>query len=47
VRLREHTGGNPRHARALLEALPADADVFRQNSQPLPTPRSFRMLAVG
>src|SRR5215218_2194273 len=42
VRLREHTDGNPRHAGALLEELPAE--VLRQNAQPLPAPRSFRML---
>jgi len=42
ARLHEHTNGNPRYARALLEELPAD--VLRQNTQPLPAPRSFRML---
>jgi DNA-binding NarL/FixJ family response regulator len=45
VRLHQHTDGNPRHARALLEELPAD--VLCQNAQPLPAPRAFRALVLA
>jgi DNA-binding CsgD family transcriptional regulator len=45
ARLRDHTGGNVLHARALLEELPAEA--FRYNARPLPVPRSFRMLVLA
>jgi DNA-binding CsgD family transcriptional regulator len=44
-RLREHTGGNPLHARALLEELPASA--LHHNGHPLPAPRSFRKLVLA
>jgi DNA-binding CsgD family transcriptional regulator len=43
-RLREHTGGNPLHARALLEELPASA--LHHTGHPLPAPRSFRKLVL-
>ncbi len=45
ARLREHTGGNPLHARALLEELPAD--LLHLNRGPLPAPRSFRKLVLA
>lgn len=45
ARLRDHTAGNPLHARALLEELPPEA--FQRNGQPLPAPRSFRMLVLA
>ncbi|WP_018505532.1 ATP-binding protein [Parafrankia discariae] len=45
VRLRAHTGGNPLHARALLEQVPAKA--FDDLDMPLPVPRSFAMLVVA
>jgi DNA-binding CsgD family transcriptional regulator len=45
ARLREHTGGNPLHARALLEELPAD--LLHLNGRPLPAPRSFRKLVLA
>ncbi|MCK9931152.1 AAA family ATPase [Frankia sp. Mgl5] len=45
VRLRAHTGGNPLHARALLEQVPAEA--FDNLEVPLPVPRSFAMLVVA
>jgi DNA-binding CsgD family transcriptional regulator len=44
-RLRDHTGGNPLHARALLEELPPSA--LQDNSRPLPAPRSFRKLVLA
>jgi DNA-binding CsgD family transcriptional regulator len=44
-RLHEHTGGNPLHARALLEELPTSA--LHHNGHPLPAPRSFRKLVLG
>jgi hypothetical protein len=43
-RLRDHTGGNALHARALLEELPAVA--LQDTTRPLPAPRSFRMLVL-
>ncbi|SNQ47637.1 Transcriptional regulator, LuxR family [Frankia canadensis] len=45
ARLRAHTGGNPLHARALLEEVPAEA--FDNLDVPLPVPRSFAMLVVA
>jgi DNA-binding CsgD family transcriptional regulator len=44
-RLRQHTGGNPLYARALLEEL--DPDVLRLPSGRLPAPRSFSSLVLG
>jgi ATP/maltotriose-dependent transcriptional regulator MalT len=44
-RLHEHTGGNPLHARALLEEL--DAETLRDADVPLPAPRSFALLVLG
>lgn len=44
MRLRAHTGGNPLHARALLEQLPAEA---LDTDLPLPAPRSFAMLVLA
>ncbi|MDT3446047.1 AAA family ATPase [Pseudofrankia sp. BMG5.37] len=45
ARLRAHTDGNPLHARALLEQLPADA--LDNPDVPLPAPRSFALLVVA
>jgi DNA-binding CsgD family transcriptional regulator len=45
ARLHHHTGGNPLHARTLLEELPGDS--FQNIGQPLPAPRSFRLLVLG
>jgi ATP/maltotriose-dependent transcriptional regulator MalT len=44
-RLRDHTGGNPLHARALLEELPPDALSRGEGS--LPAPRSFALLVIS
>jgi DNA-binding CsgD family transcriptional regulator len=44
-RLRDHTGGNPLHARALLEELPPEA--LRRSAVGLPAPRSFALLVVS
>ena len=44
-RLHEHTGGNPLHARALLEEIPAA--VLRHGVGPLPAPRSFALLVLA
>jgi DNA-binding CsgD family transcriptional regulator/tetratricopeptide (TPR) repeat protein len=44
-RLREHTGGHPLYARALLRELPAEALVFEHG--PLPAPRSFAAAVVA
>jgi DNA-binding CsgD family transcriptional regulator len=44
-RLHEHTGGNPLHARALLEEIPAA--VLHHNAGPLPAPRSFALLVLA
>jgi len=44
-RLREHTAGNPLHARALLREL--DPSVLHQSSGPLPAPRSFAVLVAA
>jgi DNA-binding CsgD family transcriptional regulator len=44
-RLHQHTGGNPLHARALLEEIPIS--VFHHSARPLPAPRSFGMLVLG
>lgn len=44
-RLRDHTGGNPLHARALLEELPAE--VLHRAEGLLPAPRSFALLVVS
>lgn len=41
-RLRSGTQGNPLHARAVLEEFPPD--VWGPEQQPLPSPRSFRLL---
>lgn len=38
-RLHEHTGGNPLHARALLEEIPVG--LLHHSAGPLPAPRSF------
>ncbi|MEU5877018.1 BREX system ATP-binding domain-containing protein [Spirillospora sp. NPDC047279] len=43
ARLREHTDGNPRHARALLERVPAE--VLDDLYAPLPVPRAYESLA--
>ena len=43
-RLREHTGGHPMHATALLTELPHDAIV--DTSRVLPAPRSFASLVL-
>jgi predicted ATPase/DNA-binding CsgD family transcriptional regulator len=43
-RLHAHTQGNPLHARALLEELPAD--TWRSDELPLRSPRSFSMLVL-
>jgi DNA-binding CsgD family transcriptional regulator len=40
-RLHEHTGGNPLHARALLEEIPVG--LLHHSAGPLPAPRSFGM----
>lgn len=45
ARLRDHTAGNPLHARALLEQLPVTA--FQSAQAPLPAPRSVGLLVVG
>jgi ATP/maltotriose-dependent transcriptional regulator MalT len=45
ARLRAHTGGNPLHARALLEQLPAEA--FDDRHVPLPAPRTFALLMLA
>jgi len=45
ARLRDHTGGNPLHARTLLEEL--DREALRRHSGPLPAPRSFRPLVAA
>jgi ATP/maltotriose-dependent transcriptional regulator MalT len=44
-RLYEYTGGNPLHARALLEELPAE--TLRDTDVPLPAPRSFALLVLA
>lgn len=44
-RLRDHTGGNPLHARALLEELPPQ--VLCRADGPLPAPRSFGLLVAS
>jgi hypothetical protein len=44
-RLHEHTGGNPLHARALLEEIPAA--VLHHSVGPLPAPRSFALLVLA
>ena len=44
-RLHEHTGGNPLHARALLEEIPAA--VLQHSVNPLPAPRSFALLVLA
>jgi DNA-binding CsgD family transcriptional regulator len=43
--LRAHTGGNPLHARALLEELPAE--VWGSGFESLPAPRSFSIVVLG
>lgn len=45
TRLRAHTEGNPLHARALLEQVPAA--LFEDRDVPLPAPRSFAMLVLA
>jgi len=45
ARLRAHTHGNPLHARALLEQIPAEA--FEDPQVPLPAPRSFALLVLA
>ncbi len=44
-RLREHTGGNPLHARALLGEL--DVGSLSRAPDPLPAPRSFAALVLA
>jgi DNA-binding CsgD family transcriptional regulator len=44
-RLHAHTGGNPLHARALLEQVPAEA--LTDLEAPLPAPRSLALLLLG
>ncbi len=44
-RLHAHTGGNPLHARALLEQLPAGA--FDDAAVPLPAPRAYALLVLA
>ncbi|NKZ06492.1 helix-turn-helix transcriptional regulator [Actinomadura latina] len=44
IRLHEHTDGNPLHARALLERVPAD--VLDDPYAPLPAPRSYDSLVL-
>ena len=44
-RLHEHTGGNPLHARAMLEEVPAG--VLQHSAGPLPAPRSFALLVLA
>ncbi|HEX2041641.1 MAG TPA: AAA family ATPase [Acidimicrobiales bacterium] len=44
-RLRDHSGGNPLHARALLEELPPEA--LSRVEVPLPAPRSFALLVLS
>lgn len=44
-RVRDHTGGNPLYARAVLEELPADA--LLDPDVPLPCPRSFTLLVLA
>jgi ATP/maltotriose-dependent transcriptional regulator MalT len=44
-RLHAHTQGNPLHARALLQELPAQA--LHDPLHPLPAPRSFALLVVS
>jgi DNA-binding CsgD family transcriptional regulator len=44
-RLYHHTGGNPLHARALLEEVPAG--VLHHSAGPLPAPRSFALLVLA
>lgn len=45
VRLRDHTHGNPLHARALLDQVPSH--VLRDVTTPLPAPRSYAMLVLA
>ncbi len=42
-RLREHTGGNPLHVRAVLHAL-GDEEAWQHEPRPLPAPRSYAEL---
>ncbi|MFF5209607.1 AAA family ATPase [Streptosporangium sp. NPDC000396] len=44
-RLRVHTGGNPLHARTLLEEVPAKA--LNNMDTALPAPRSYALLVLG
>jgi DNA-binding CsgD family transcriptional regulator len=44
--LRDHSGGNPLHARALLEELPLDT-LRKAGDTPLPCPRSFSAQVLG
>jgi DNA-binding CsgD family transcriptional regulator/tetratricopeptide (TPR) repeat protein len=46
VRLREHTRGNPLHARAILQELPVEA-LGSPPGAPLPAPRSFAALVTN
>ncbi|WP_131745068.1 LuxR family transcriptional regulator [Frankia sp. Cppng1_Ct_nod] len=45
TRIFELTGGNPLHARALLEELPSGA--LDNDTAPLPAPRSFALVVLG
>lgn len=45
ARLQAHTGGNPLHARALLEQVPAEA--FEDPDVPLPAPHGFALLVLA
>ncbi len=44
--LRDHSGGNPLHVRALLEELPLER-LLRTSDAPLPSPRSFSVQVLG
>lgn len=44
-RLRDHTRGNPLHARALLEEVPRG--TLDNTETPLPAPRSYALLVLG
>lgn len=44
-RLRDHTSGNPLHARALLEQVPGE--LLADLGSPLPAPRSYAMLVLS
>ncbi len=45
ARLREHTEGNPLHARAIFEQVPVD--VLSDPQAPLPVPRAYSLLTLA